>query len=118
MSELVNAPLGQIPLQPVFNLHWPAVNGVQPLIPENEFVEDDSTCHTFFKDEAFVNTADRKPQVKHMLTAEIQLYNTKVTEAITIDDFKLQRAAFSSLAQDPGIHQLMPYFLRFIYVEV
>ena len=32
--------------------------------------------------------------------------------------FGLQHAAFSSLAEDPGIHHLMPYFSRFIYEEV
>ena len=53
-----------------------------------------------------------------MLTEEMQLYYTKVIDAIKADDFELQRAAFSSLAQDPGIHQLLPYFSQFIYVEV
>ncbi|ETL85343.1 hypothetical protein, variant 5 [Phytophthora nicotianae] len=118
LNELLNVPLGQIPLQPVLNLHWLAVDGVQPLIPENESVEDDSTCHTSIKDEAFVNHVDRKPRVKHILTEEMQLYYTKVTEAVKSDDFELQRAALTSLAQDPGIHQLLPYFSRFIYEEV
>ncbi|OWZ16660.1 Transcription initiation factor TFIID subunit 6 [Phytophthora megakarya] len=118
LSELLNAPLGQIPLQPVLNVHWLAVDGVQPLIPENESVEDDSTCHTSIKDEAFVNNVDRKLRVKHVLTEEMQLYYTKVTDAVKCDDYELQRAAFSSLAQDPGIHQLLPYFSRFIYEEV
>jgi transcription initiation factor TFIID subunit 6 len=102
----------------VLNVHWLAVEGVQPLIPENESVEDDSTCHTSIKDEAFVNNVDRKPRVKHVLTEEMQLYYTKVTDAVKSDDFELQRAAFASLAQDPGIHQLLPYFSRFIYEEV
>ncbi|TDH73197.1 uncharacterized protein CCR75_003078 [Bremia lactucae] len=118
LSELLNAPLGQIPLQPVLNIHWLAVDGIQPLIPENESVEDDSTCHTSIKDEAFVNNVDRKPRIKHVLTEEMQLYYTKVTEAIKSDDFELQRAALTSLAKDPGIHQLLPYFSRFIYEEV
>ncbi|RLN72345.1 hypothetical protein BBJ28_00009819 [Nothophytophthora sp. Chile5] len=118
LAEVLNAPLGQIPLQPMLNVHWLAVDGVQPLIPENESIEDDSTCHTSIKDEAFVNSVDRKPLVKHVLTEEMQLYYTKVTEAVKSDDFELQRAAFSSLARDPGIHQLLPYFSRFIYEEV
>lgn len=118
LSELLNAPLGQIPLQHVLNVHWLAVDGVQPLIPENESVEDDSTCHTSIKDETFVNNVDRKPRVKHILTEEMQLYYAKVTEAVKSDDFELQRAALTSLAQDPGIHQLLPYFSRFIYEEV
>lgn len=118
VGEVLNAPLGQIPMHPVLNLHWLAVDGVQPMIPENESVEDDSSCHTSIKDEAFVNNVDRKPLVKHVLTEEMQLYYTKVTDAVKSDDFALQRAAFASLARDPGIHQLLPYLSRFIYEEV
>ena len=80
LSELLNAPLSQIPLQSVLNVHWLAVNGMQTLIPENEFVENDSTCYTSIKDEAFVNSVDRKPRVKHVLTEEVNLHHTKVTE--------------------------------------
>lgn len=116
--DVLNAPLGQIPMHPVLNMHWLAVDGVQPLIPENESVEDDSSCHTSIKDEAFVGTVDRKPLVKHVLTEEMQLYYTKVTDAVKSADFSLQRAAFASLAGDPGIHQLLPYLSRFIYEEV
>lgn len=118
LAQLLNAPLPQIPMRPMLNIHWLAVDGVQPMIPENESVEDDSSCRTSIKDDAFVNNVDRKPLVKHVLTEEMQLFYTKVTEAVKSDDFELQRAAFTSLARDPGIHQLLPYFARFIYEEV
>lgn len=118
VAEVLNAPLGQIPMHPVLNLHWLAVDGVQPMIPENESAEDDSSCHTSIRDEAFVSNVDRKPLVKHVLTEEMQLYYAKVTDAVKSDDAALQRAAFASLARDPGIHQLLPYLSRFIYEEV
>lgn len=118
VAEVLNAPLGQIPMHPVLNLHWLAVDGVQPMIPENESAEDDSSCHTSIKDDAFTSNVDRKPLVKHVLSEEMQLYYTKVTDAVKSDDFALQRAAFASLARDPGIHQLLPYLSRFIYEEV
>lgn len=118
LAQLLNAPLPQIPMRPMLNIHWLAVDGVQPMIPENESVEDDSSCRTSIKDDAFVHNVDRKPLVKHVLTEEMQLFYTKVTEAVKSDDFELQRAAFTSLARDPGIHQLLPYFARFIYEEV
>ena len=79
---------------------------------------DDSKCYTSTKDEACVDNVSTKPLVKHMLTEKMQLYYTKVTEVIKGDDFELQRAAFSTLVQDPGIHQLLPNFSRFIYEEV
>ena len=50
LSKLLNAPLSQITLQPVLNVHWLAVNGVQPLIHENKIVKDDSTCYTSIND--------------------------------------------------------------------
>jgi transcription initiation factor TFIID subunit 6 len=121
ISEILNAPLAPIPMQPVLNVHWLAVDGVQPRIPENETTEDDSNVRTAIKDEAFVGQVERKPLVKHVLTEEMQLYYTKVTEAVkrgSAGDHELQRAAFASLARDPGIHQLLPYFARFIYEEV
>lgn len=118
MTEILNAPLPQIPVQPTLNVHWLAVDGVQPMIPENESIEDDSRRRTSIKDEAFVGTVDRKPLVKHVLTEEMQLYYTNITEAVKSDEFEAQRAAFTSLANDPGIHQLLPYFARFVYEEV
>lgn len=118
VSEILNAPLPHIPMQPTLNIHWLAVDGVQPLIPENETMVDDSTARTSIKDPAFTGLIDQKPLVKHVLTEEMQLYYTKVTEAIKSDDFERQRVALSTLAKDPGIHQLLPYFSRFIYEEV
>lgn len=119
VGEILNAPLLQVPIQPVLSVHWLAVDGVQPLIPENETLEDDSNVHTSIKDDAFVGQVERKPLVKHVLTEEMQLYYTKVTEAIkNPSGLELQRATFASLANDPGISQLLPYFARFVYEEV
>ncbi|TYZ67839.1 hypothetical protein PybrP1_004919, partial [[Pythium] brassicae (nom. inval.)] len=118
LSELLNAPLPPVPVQPALNVHWLAVDGVQPLIPENEAGEDDASRRTSIKDESFVGQVERKPLVKHVLTEEMQLYYTNITEALKSDDFDAQRAAFTSLANDPGIHQLLPYFSRFVYEEV
>ena len=70
----------------VLNVYWLVVNGVQPIIPESESVEDDSTCYTSIKDEAFDNSVDKKPRVKHVLTEEVHLCYTKVIEAIKGDD--------------------------------
>ena len=53
--------LGRISLQPVYIVHWLAVNGGQPLIPKNESMEDNITRSTFLEDKAFVKTVDRKP---------------------------------------------------------
>lgn len=118
LTEMLNAPLPPLPLHPALNIHWLAVDGTQPMIPENESIENDSTCRTSIKDEAFVKNVERKPLVKHVLTEEMQLYYTKVTEAVKSEDYELHRAAFASLTNDPGVHQLLPYLSKFIYEEV
>ncbi|GLD94587.1 hypothetical protein PINS_up003198 [Pythium insidiosum] len=118
VRDVLNAPLPPLPMAPSLHLHWLAVDGVQPMLPENDSLEDDSQCRTSIKDERFTAQADRKPLVKHVLTEEMQLYYTKITDAIKGDNFETQRAALSSLARDPGIHQLLPYLARFVYDEV
>ncbi|KAF0699684.1 Aste57867_9761 [Aphanomyces stellatus] len=119
VADILNAPLPVCPLEPSVHMHWLAVEGVQPKIPEND-VDDSSTATyiTSISDPAFTGDVQRKPLVKHVLTDEMQLYYEKVTEAIKADDFNRQQAAFASLTKDPGLHQLLPYFSKFIYDEV
>ena len=60
-----------------------------------------------------------KPQVKHILSQELQLYFEKVTSALldeTNDEYRT--AALASLRTDPGLHQLVPYFVQFIAEKV
>jgi transcription initiation factor TFIID subunit 6 len=60
-----------------------------------------------------------KPMVKHILSKELQLYFDKITIAIldeNNDDYRL--SAFSSVRNDPGLHQLVPYFVQFIAEKV
>ncbi|OQS05221.1 transcription initiation factor TFIID subunit 6 [Thraustotheca clavata] len=118
--DILNAPLPLCPLVPNINMHWLAVEGVQPQIPENDVTDTNWTSRstTSISDPAFVGNVTRKPLVKHVLTDEMQLYYTKVTDAVKSDDFVRQQAAYNSLSNDPGLHQVMPYFSRFIYEEV
>ncbi|KAH9093789.1 hypothetical protein Ae201684P_016411 [Aphanomyces euteiches] len=119
VSEILNAPLPLCPVEPSVHMHWLAVEGVQPKIPEND-VDDASTATytTSITDPSFTGAVQRKPLVKHVLTDEMQLYYDKVTEAIKGGDFNRQQAAYVSLGKDPGLHQLLPYFSKFIYDEV
>jgi transcription initiation factor TFIID subunit 6 len=53
--------------------------------------------------------------VKHILSKELQLYFERVCAAIMDEQNEnLRAAALSSLRNDPGLHQLLPYFLQFI----
>lgn len=60
-----------------------------------------------------------KPLVKHILSKELQLYFERVCTAVLDDTNEpLRIAALSSLRHDPGLHQLLPYFLQFIAEKV
>ncbi|KAH3672066.1 hypothetical protein WICMUC_004467 [Wickerhamomyces mucosus] len=64
-----------------------------------------------------------KPLVKHVLSKELQLYFNKVIQALSnqSDDenaLNLKNAALSSLRSDPGLHQLVPYFIQFTSEQI
>lgn len=109
--------------------HWLAIEGVQPAIPQNPTPTEaarlsettpkgsNTTSHA-----ATVGNSDNvtvKPLVKHILSKELQLYFERVCTAV-LDEHNeaLRTAAFSSLRNDPGLHQLLPYFLQFIAEKV
>ena len=60
-----------------------------------------------------------KPLVKHILSKELQEYFDKVTKALldeTSTDYR--NAALASIGGDPGLHQLVPYFVQFVAEKV
>ncbi|ODV84529.1 hypothetical protein CANARDRAFT_29067 [[Candida] arabinofermentans NRRL YB-2248] len=58
---------------------------------------------------------DVKPLVKHMLSKELQLYFDKAIAALMDESNEtLRTAALESMESDPGLHQLVPYFIQFI----
>jgi hypothetical protein len=64
------------------------------------------------------NDKQVKLLVKHVLSHELRLYFEKVTAAILGDDEAQKKLVFASLAADPGLQQLVPYFAKFISDEV
>lgn len=62
-----------------------------------------------------------KPLVKHVLSKELQLYFDKVAEVLVSTDPEkesLKYAALTSLKNDPGLHQLVPYFIQFAAEQI
>lgn len=60
-----------------------------------------------------------KPLVKHVLSKELQLYFEKVCGAFLDECSEEYRTSgYSSLREDPGLHQLVPYFVQFISEKV
>jgi transcription initiation factor TFIID subunit 6 len=105
-----------------------AVEGVQPSIPQNPTSHDFRSVELLQKGPnanpalAAMNSADNataKPQVKHILSKELQLYFEKVCSSV-LDEAQpeYRSAGLASLKDDPGLHQLVPYFVQFISEKV
>ncbi|SAL95088.1 hypothetical protein [Absidia glauca] len=124
-DTILNKPLPKIPLDVSFTAHWLAIEGVQPAIPQNPTPSDaksdlltkktktQSTSNGISTDQV-----DVKPLVKHILSKELQMYFERITDAIVSEDERLRSQAFESLRNDPGLHQLLPYFVQHIQKKV
>ena len=114
--------------------HWLAVEGVQPLIPENPpAIPKDNDVEmngksparpanlifppTPSSDRPSVAKKQQQQLVKQVLSRELQLYYTKLTTALlpsgTPDDAK-RVAALTSLRNDAGLQALLPYLVRWV----
>lgn len=108
--------------------HWLAVEGVQPSIPQNptsaesrnqELAPKGSNANPNLAAMSGNDNVAVKPLVKHVLSKELQLYFEKICSALldeTNNEYRV--AALASIASDPGLHQLVPYFVQFIAEKV
>ncbi|KAI7907560.1 uncharacterized protein BX663DRAFT_425451 [Cokeromyces recurvatus] len=124
-EKVLSKPLPKIPLDVTFTAHWLAIEGVQPAIPQNptpndakaELLTKRSKTHTS-SNGITTDQVNVKPLVKHVLSKELQMYFERITEAVLSEDERLQSQAFESLRLDPGLHQLLPYFIQHIHKKV
>ncbi|KAF9883937.1 hypothetical protein FE257_002619 [Aspergillus nanangensis] len=127
-EKLINAPLPKVPREISFTAHWLAVEGVQPSIPQNPTAADSRNLELLSKGPNANSTLAAmsgtgnvavKPLVKHVLSKELQLYFEKVCNAFLDESSEEYRTSgYSSLREDPGLHQLVPYFVQFISEKV
>lgn len=154
-EKLINQELPKVPRQTTFTAHWLAIEGVQPMIPQNPLaseiknlppivrgatssilgndllsksisstsggLEDSKDSASRQKDKKGEKDVEIKPLVKHVLLKELKLYFDKVVEVLVSNDPEkeaLKEAALSSLRTDPGLHQLVPYFIQFVAEQV
>lgn len=135
-EKLINAPLPRVPREMTFTAHWLAVEGVQPSIPQNPVQGDAGAGAQAQRDllpkgpnanphlaaaagVADNNTNAAKPLVKHVLSKELQLYFEHVCAALLDEtNAEYRNAALLSLREDPGIHQLVPYFVNYVFDKV
>ncbi|KAI9499123.1 transcription initiation factor TFIID subunit 6 [Zychaea mexicana] len=122
-DTILSKPLPKIPLDVAFTAHWLAIEGVQPAIPQNP-TPGDAKADILSKRTSkghggsISDQVDVKPLVKHVLSKELQMYFERITEAVLSDDERLRSQAFESLRMDPGLHQLLPYFVQHIHKKI
>ena len=123
-----------MPLAMTFTAHWLAVEGVQPLIPQNPPPTPAMLAATNASQlnaaasageaeavQSSIAPAETlaKPLVKHVLSKEAQLYYEKMTNALkNTSGVQLRQLAWQALSEDAGLHQLVPYLIHFIQHEV
>ncbi|RCK64499.1 Transcription initiation factor TFIID subunit 6 [Candida viswanathii] len=156
-EKLINQELPKVPRQVNFTAHWLAVEGVQPMVPQNPLPSEiknlpavvrGATSSMLGNDILSLgnksedaeggaaggkksgtaggsSTTDKdleiKPLIKHVLSKELKLYFDKVVEVLVSTDPEkehLRNAALTSLKNDPGLHQLVPYFIQFVAEQI
>ncbi|KAK6205571.1 TATA-binding protein-associated factor [Scheffersomyces amazonensis] len=144
-EKLINQELPKVPRQATFTAHWLAIEGVQPMVPQNplpseikslppilrgatssmlgsDILADESKDSESSKEKKVTEKeTEVKPLVKHVLSKELKLYFDKVVEVLISTESEkeiLKNAALNSLKNDPGLHQLVPYFIQFVAEQI
>ena len=143
LVNLISSPLPKLPCDVTLRAHWLAVEGVQPMIPENlpplSFQEQKEMGVASVlpgEKELVVQSKDvrldrkrkkdkedavasgewskLRPLQSHGLSMEQQLYYKELCEAcVGISDGK-RLEALTSLSTDPGLYQLLPHLISFM----
>jgi len=132
-SELKHRPPSEIGMA----VHWLAVNGIQPNIPQNpmEIVprtgsdqvvhrveEEDDTGADIDTNNTGSGSSSSAVSVRQLLprvlSEELRLYFTRVTLAIERGGPIQQDDALGSVARDSGTQELVPFFFRFVARQI
>lgn len=115
LEDFLNKPLPKIPLKPVLQAHWLAIEGVTPLIPEN--IGKDTVIDSTNTLKNYIEDTEIKATTKHVLTKEMQLYYDKINTFMKGNEEE-QKLALDCLENDSGIQQLIPYFIHMFYEKI
>jgi len=100
INDFAKLPLPKCPILPEISLHWLAVHGVQPNLPENPvlIVPDD--------------------QLPATLPKALQSFYARITSTIISLDQRAMPAVYEALLNDAGLQELLPFISRFIYQQI
>ncbi|ESO12730.1 hypothetical protein HELRODRAFT_93424, partial [Helobdella robusta] len=133
LNDIISAPPPKVPLECTIKPHWLAIEGIQPLIPENpapitkKVSSEQGTLNIIGSQKAAesvlnkskikLNTVEKvriKEVTTHELSIEQQLYLKEITEACVGSDENRRIEALNSLMTDTGLFQMLPRLCNFI----
>lgn len=116
-----------------YTAHWLAIEGIQPLVPENPTPSSSETKPATAGQGGPSSPRARKQGaaapaqapgaaaaatsatlVKHVLPRELQLYHDRLSAALVGSNERKRTAALSSLRSDAGLQALLPYLIRWV----
>ncbi|KNC33218.1 hypothetical protein FF38_10042, partial [Lucilia cuprina] len=130
LEKLISESIPKVPREPTYTAHWLAIEGVQPAIPQNPHIGEIRSIEpavrgsqVTYSTSKLGQEADIKPLVKHMISKELQLYFDRIVAALTEESTSPnaendKQTALYSLKNDPGLHQLTPYFIQFAQEKI
>lgn len=115
-----------MPADPTFSVHWLAIQGIQPRIPQNPTPSDNLTDAPMssdgFVEHVTVAKHDKevviKPAIKHTLSKEQLSYYEYVITGLKGNDPTLQHKLSKALSSEAGLQQLVPYFVQFACEQI
>lgn len=120
-SEMQDVPPSEIGV----TMHWLAVDGIQPYIPQNPS-QADSIVHRVEDDHEVLSQYQERQQgvmvrqlLPRLLSEELQLYFTRITLALekggaSAADRQQQDDALARVARDSGLQELVPFFVQYL----
>jgi len=110
--------VGKLPPAPTFAVHWLAVDGVQPSVPENPLSSSSATQPHSSSASSRSRAAGTKAETG--LTRELQIYLDKVADVLDSAESPEENrddrlfATLSALSNDAGLERLTPHLVRLV----
>lgn len=117
LREILERPLPAVPIEVTVSTHWLAVKGVQPAVPQNPTLKrgGDETKEAGDGDENDGVVAVKVGKSgQHVLSKELQLYFDNMVETLSGDNTAQINGVLGSISEEPGLLQLLPYFVRHV----
>uniref|UniRef100_A0A915IV27 Transcription initiation factor TFIID subunit 6 n=1 Tax=Romanomermis culicivorax TaxID=13658 RepID=A0A915IV27_ROMCU len=123
LNEIIHSTTAKMPLDVSLKTHWLAIDGVQPLVPENPIISKDNESERKSQLGETKSEISRLRQTEminvrslstHDISVELQVYFKAVTEGAVGSEEKRRTESLNSLSTDTGLQPLVPRIVVFI----